>query len=324
MDSTMIRDQLLAFLAQRYHGHVVRDLTDYMFANHLFHAVDPALIDFAHTYREGIGTYLAQPIHVDVLVAYCMRATKQYTYQRNQFINYTNNYDHVLHTEYRDLFARLHQLLHETASRDDLARGMATLVAGHHERLRLILASYCVSYQAGDLAEHPLLQTVPCEAYSARFQLQVLGLDVTKLREPVLDIGCGSAGNLVNFLRRKGYAAFGIDRLAPIGDSFFQSDWFDFDYTQQAWGTVIAHHALSTHFIYHHLHQTTTAPRYAKLYLAVLQSLAPGGSFCYAPGVPFFEEYLRALPGYPVTKTRIAPPTVLDIGEIAYATTITK
>jgi hypothetical protein len=50
---------------------------------------------------------------------------------------------------------------------------------------------------------------------------------------------------------------------------------------------------------------------------------APGGSFCYAPGVPFFGNYLKELPRYQVIKTRIAANSVLAIGEIAYATRIT-
>jgi hypothetical protein len=33
---------------------------------------------------------------------------------------------------------------------------------------------------------------------------------------------------------------------------------------------------------------------------------APGGSFCYAPGVPFFEDCLKELPRYRVAKTGIA------------------
>ncbi len=135
----------------------------------------------------------------------------------------------------------------------------------HHERLRLIMASYCVTYQDQDLQTNPLLRTVPCEEYSAGFQLSLLGLGLDDLIEPVLDIGCGSNGALVHSLREHGIEAYGLDRLAPKEPFFFQSDWFDFDLDQEAWGCILAHQSLSTHFIYAWLHQPVSVEKFSRL-----------------------------------------------------------
>lgn len=323
MENTILHQHMLVFIAQRYHVHANRNLGEYMFANHLFQALDPALLDFACTNRTDICAYLSVRAHVDDLVNACVRATKRYTYQRNQFINYNKQYDQLLQAEYRDLFARLRDIVSKFDTRKVIVQELVTLVQHHHERLRLILASYCTAFQAADLAEHPLLQSVPCEEYSARFQLQVLGLDLAAMRQPILDIGCGAAGSLVTLLRQHGRAAFGIDRLAPAAPYFTQSDWFDFDYGQQVWGTVIAHQALSTHFIYNHLRQRGMVQRFQQVFHTILASLAPGGVFCYAPGLPFFEGTLIRMPQYTLTKIAIATPTMPELGEIAYAAQIT-
>ena len=140
----------------------------------------------------------------------------------------------------------------------------------------------------------------------------------------VLDLGCGSDGRLVLFLRQQGLAAFGIDRFAPAGEHFVQGDWFAFDIGSRAWGTIIAHHTISTHFVYSHSHQLPIVRQYAQLYRQILRSLAVGGAFCYAPGVPFFEARIASLPAYTVTKTPIPLNDQLGIGAIAYATRIRR
>jgi SAM-dependent methyltransferase len=324
MNTAELEQRLIASITQRYQSHSTKNLRDYIFSNHLFHSFDPAFIEFVYTFRHEISRYLSSKHHLAGLIEYCLHATKGYTYQRNQFINPTKAYDELLYSEYEDFFKQIRALLDTIDSVNALTRSFGAVLSRHHERLRLILASQCVAYQEHGLEENPLLQIVPCEEYSARFQLRILNINLAQLTEPVLDIGCGSAGALVNFLRNKGYTAFGVDRLAPAGPHFFEQDWFDFDYSSQAWGAIMAHQSLSTHFIYHHLHSSTNARRYAKLFLTIISSLQPGGVFCYAPGLPFFEGHLAELEHYSISKTTISTNTLLGIGEIAYSIQIKK
>lgn len=323
-DKSHLRQQLLAAIDRRYRGHAAKDLADYVFANHLFAAVEPGLVAFSYNARQEIVPLLSDEAELAGFVQYCIRATKAYTYRRNQFINFNRAYDELLEAEYRDFFMALRTALTQADSEPILAEAYAAILKRHHERLRLILSSYCVTYGERDLAENPLLKTVPCEEYSARFQLQLLHIDPASLAEPILDVGCGSAGTLVNFLRARGYEAYGLDRLAPAGDHFSQQDWFEFDYTARAWGAIIAHQTLSTHFIFNHLHHRDRAGQYAALFKHLLSSLQVGGAFYYAPGLPFFEDELISLPGYALDRATISAGQVLGIGEIFYAVRIEK
>ncbi|MCB0154297.1 MAG: hypothetical protein KDF65_05825 [Anaerolineae bacterium] len=323
LNPTDIETLILASIDQRYQAQARRDLADYVFANYLFHAYSPAFLEFAYQYRQEIVAYLAEAGHVTGLVDYCIRATKSYTYQRNQFINFTRFYDELLAAEYHDFLSGLRAALAKVKTKEALADAFGLALRRHHERLRLILSSYCLAYQPTDLLENPLLKTVPCEEYSASFQLRLLGLEITDLVEPILDVGCGAGGRLVEQLIAQGYAAFGLDRLVPPGPHFFAQDWFAFDYGQKRWGTIIAHQSFSTHFIHAHLHHSANTEQFARTYMRLLAGLKAGGSFCYAPGLPFFEESLAQTGRYTLTKTTIAADRSLGIGEIFYAMKVT-
>jgi hypothetical protein len=324
IDKSELKRQLIATIDRRFRSHAAKDLADYVFSNHLFATAEPALIQFSFAARQEIVHYLSDEIELAGLIQYCCRATKAYTYRRNQFINFNRAYDELLSAEYRDFFLRLRAALVGADSEAALVRTYADVLTRHHERLRLILSTYCLTYGERDLAENPLLRTVPCEEYSARFQLHLLHIDLAGLAEPILDVGCGSAGTLINFLREQGYVAFGLDRLAPAGDWFIQQDWFDFDYGGRAWGTIIAHQTLSTHYIFNYVHNRARAEQYAGLFRQLLFALPINGAFYYAPGLPFFEDTLATLPGYALDRTTISTDQVLGIGEIFYATRIER
>lgn len=66
----------------------------------------------------------------------------------------------------------------------------------------------------------------------------------------------------------------------------------DYDYEKNKWGTIISNLGFSNHFIHHHLRKGGNYLQYAKKYMQILHSLKPGGSFHYAPDLPFIEQYL--------------------------------
>jgi SAM-dependent methyltransferase len=323
MDSVQLENLLIFSINQRYEAHASKDLNDYVYANHLFHSVNPSFIDFAFKFRRNIADYLSNQHHLKSLIDYCVRSTKYYTYKRNQFINFPSPYNKLLNSEYHDFFQQIKRVLIASDSSETLTNSFSTILRRHHERLRLILSSYCLS-NPNNLPENRLLTTVPCDEYSAPFQLRLLNIDLGQLKEPILDIGCGTSGTLVKFLRNEGYAAFGIDRLAPATPYFFQIDWFEFDYADDAWGTIIAHQSLSTNFIYNHLHSPANAMPYANLFMKIITSLRPGGEFYYAPGLRFFEDQLRKDKNYTIDTTVISLSNQLKIDEISYVTKIKR
>jgi len=130
--------------------------------------------------------------------------------------------------------------------------------------------------------------------YSAEFQIELLGLDVKSLPEPILDIGCGSKASLVRELRRRGKTAFGLDRDVKADDFLISADLFDYPLKMNSWGTVISHQSLSNYFLESHLKSGLEAAKCAMKYMEVLRSLKRGGVFAYAPGLPFIEEILPA------------------------------
>ena len=131
-----------------------------------------------------------------------------------------------------------------------------------------------------------------CLEYSPELQLRVLHADVDELLEPILDLGCGKHAALVRFLRERGKEAFGIDRTAPRRRFVVRADWLDWPLEPGRWGSVISHQGLSTHFLHQHLRPDGRPDRHARRYMDVLHALKPGGSFRYAPGLPFIEELL--------------------------------
>ncbi|MDB4975674.1 MAG: Methyltransferase type 11 [Myxococcaceae bacterium] len=138
---------------------------------------------------------------------------------------------------------------------------------------------------------------VVCSEYSAELQLEVLGVPLAKLgelRQPVLDIGCGESAALVRFLRARGVAAQGLDRVVP-SELGVTGDWLTFPYQELRPATALSHLGFSLHFLHHHLAGGDGAFAYARAYMTILRSLAARGRFLYTPGLPFLESMLDPL-----------------------------
>ena len=130
---------------------------------------------------------------------------------------------------------------------------------------------------------------VPAAAYSPELQLAVLGLRIDALREPILDVGCGEGAALVRALRDAGKDAHGIDRWMDP-----PTDWLTYDYGTSRWGTIVSHLGFSLHFMHQEMKSSDLAFEYARAYMRIVRSLAPGGTFAYVPGLPFIEAMLPA------------------------------
>jgi hypothetical protein len=140
----------------------------------------------------------------------------------------------------------------------------------------------------------PAPREVTSATYSPELQLAVLGLRAGDLCEPILDVGCGADGGLVRFLRAAGKDARGLDQAAPREEPFVRGDWLAFDYGTAHWGTVVSHLGFSLHFMHQEMKASELAFEYARAYMRIVRSLAPGGTFAYVPGLPFIEAMLPA------------------------------
>ncbi len=136
------------------------------------------------------------------------------------------------------------------------------------------------------------IKPIACSEYGEKLQILILKIDEPKLMGPILDIGCGKEANLVKYLLRQGFDAYGIDRFSFTDRNLEQSDWLEYDYGIEKWGTIVSNLGFSNHFWHHHLREDGNYLEYGKKYMGILKSLKTGGSFHYAPELPFIEQYL--------------------------------
>ncbi|QNO36865.1 class I SAM-dependent methyltransferase [Protaetiibacter sp. SSC-01] len=220
--------------------------------------------------------------------------------RRNQFLPLDPRTRRRIQDTYDRGFLRALRL-HEHATRRDLAG----LIEDHGNALRSLVT---------DITGGAPRDVVSGE-YSPATQLAVLGLTMASVRGPVLDIGSGEHALLVHHLRSAGVEAHGIDHLA---DGAMQADWLTFDPGRNRWATITAHHSFTLHFRHHHHRADAgdTASAYAEAFMRYLFALEVGGTFAYAPAVPFFEALLppdrwlarptaRILNGVTTTSTQI-------------------
>jgi len=220
---------------------------------------------------------------------------KRMIQQVHQFIHMTKQDERRLQSLYRQF---IRAILHELERGDSVqhfGERMKLVINDHADRLKNFLIHQVQDHAI--IPENPD-QVVVCHEYTPTLQLRVLGIDLSALREPVLDIGCGSQGRLVSYLRHAGIEAYGVDRhIDDQGNPYLLTgDWLELTHVvplgQQDWGTILSHMAFSNHFIHHHLRIDGRSDQYARVYMALLASLRKGGSFHYAPGLPFIEELL--------------------------------
>jgi hypothetical protein len=133
---------------------------------------------------------------------------------------------------------------------------------------------------------------VACSEYDPDFQINILRIDIEHLMEPVLDIGCGMHGYLVNYLNNQGINVLGIDRFEFPSSNLITADWLEYNYGKEKWGTIVSNLGFSNHFNHHNLREDGNYIAYGKTYMNILHSLKIGGCFYYAPDLPFIEKYL--------------------------------
>ena len=216
------------------------------------------------------------------LIDYATDKAIEEFYRVNQYYSFGNNEKSHLKKIYSDLFENIQS---KTDSVENISKK-------HYEKLKEWLKesnSFAEKiYKNADRKIDP----VACSEYSPKLQFNILQIDTENLMQPVLDIGCGSSGHLVNYLKNKGFEVYGIDRYKFNSSNFITADWLEYDYGKEKWGTIISNLGFSNHFIHHNLRENGDYIAYGKTYMNILHSLKIGGHFHYAPDLPFIEKYL--------------------------------
>ncbi|TKK72000.1 hypothetical protein FC093_03030 [Ilyomonas limi] len=220
------------------------------------------------------------------LLLYTTQVTLSTLYQINQYYQFDQQAEKQLKSIYK-------QLLLDIKIESDGEPDFDNLAKTHYLRLQ----KWLIAQHPETLTYYPTTQpvienTVVCAEYSALTQLNTLGISITNLQEPILDVGCGKEHNLVNYLQKKGYNVYGIDRDIVSSENLVRSSWMDYKFQPDHWGTIISHLGFTNHFIHHHLKAGSDHLLYAKKYIEIIQSLKIRGRFYYTPDLPFIEFYL--------------------------------
>jgi hypothetical protein len=201
----------------------------------------------------------------------------------NQFIQISEQKRRGLESIYRHTWQRIV----ETKSIQ------AILKDYHYPHLTNWIASLYPQSFLKHLRDLPTIGHIVCEEYSPQLQIDLLRLDVQTLRQPLLDIGCGSRAGLTRHLRALGIDAYGIDRQIEQGETYLQqTDWLDYELDPDTWGTIVSNMAFTNHLHYVGCHNPAQLELYLQKFKEMIEALTIGGSFHYAPSVPLVEERL--------------------------------
>jgi len=221
------------------------------------------------------------PSNLNLLIDYTTEKVLQEFCRANQYFSFKEKDKSSLNTIYWNLY---HSLIEKSTSIDIISQA-------HYENLKAWLAKTNPFSREMYREKKSVIKYVACSEYSAFLQKNILQLNNTHLIEPILDIGCGKAGYLVEDLRKNKFEAYGIERFSSKSQYIEKADWLEFDYGIEKWGTIVSNLGFSNHFIHNHLREDGNFIEYADKYTKILKSLKIGGSFHYAPDLPFIEKY---------------------------------
>lgn len=201
----------------------------------------------------------------------------------NQYYSFDSKAKNDLRKIYSDLFGSFQT---KTDSIENISKN-------HYEKLKEWIKESSPFAEKIYKNDDKKINPVACSEYRPDLQINVLKIDIEHLMQPVLDIGCGNQGHLVNYFKNQGIEVFGIDRFKFTTSNLITVDWLEYDYGKEKWGTIVSNLGFSNHFNHHNLREDGNYIEYGKTYMNILNSLKVGGCFHYAPDLPFIEKYLN-------------------------------
>ena len=215
------------------------------------------------------------------LVATAVESLVDRIYSINQYLQVSEGQKEELSRIYH----RTWQALRETQDIENVLRRQ------HYPQIRDWVTRIYPPSLREDLKSASRVGQVPCQEYSADFQMALYGINPRSIVPPVLDLGCGSHALLVRRLRHSGVEAFGVDRQLLIHEPYLtQGDWFRDADGKVRWGTIVSNMAFSNHFCFVDRYDPGQVAAYKQRFHRLLDSLVPGGTFHYGPSVPELES----------------------------------
>ena len=294
-------------IVQRYQKNAGRTLGDVYRVDDEFLGVTSDFVEFASTNRDEIVVVLSDPLLAANLVDLFVHHSIDFTYENNQFVHFDEHEKNRLEKIYSQYLTDIKTAIETSLTADQLETRLSKVIEDHFLDIRKNISRFFDREMEQRVQENVILKQAVCSEYSPELQLRILGIDLVKMTRPVLDIGCGKQGKLVKYLNDRGIQSVGIDRFIEPQPHLVEVDWFQADFSAGTWGTILSHMAFSNHFLFHHRYTHGNPEAYARLYIQILSSLKPGGTFHYAPALPFIEQFL---PGdtFTLSRKRIESP----------------
>jgi hypothetical protein len=204
-------------------------------------------------------------------------------YAHNQYIQIENDSKKLL----KEIYVSTWLKIVETKNIESTIRNH------HYPRVMSFIKDKYPPALAEGLRSVRQLGRVPASEYTAELQLQLLGLDPGKIIGPLLDIGCGSASNLVRYLRSRHIEAHGIDRSVNDNNGYLlKADWFDYDYGSRKWSIIVSNLSFANHLVYAQRYDAAKVSRYLNTFFKILESLKVDGIFACAPAVELLADHV--------------------------------
>lgn len=247
--------------------------------------------------KEAVGAILANisrraEDRNDPFLKYFISRLHRYYFTHNQFLVIDRTRGETMYDTYRSFFRGFGKVVLGAVIRSVFEDEVHTFMREHQQRLIELTGD--ILRDNADAGSRFLHSEQVNEQYSPQLQLALLNIRPETMAGPVLDVGCGSRAGLVHCLRGCGIKAYGIDLFVEAEEGLSSGDWLTFDPGENRWGTIVSHLAFSNHFLHQHFRPGGKPERYAAQYMRLLKSLKKGGSFHYAPGLPFIEDLLPA------------------------------
>lgn len=186
----------------------------------------------------------------------------------------------------------LNDIYFNTYSKID-SNNFEMVMKSHFRKLSSWLSRFYTKHFLEALSQNKSIGQVVNKEYSVDLQVEIFDLDFDKIKEPIIDVGCGKNAYLVRELILRNKEVIGIDRLISYSDKrIIEKNWFDFNFKKNSWGTIIANMSFTNHLIYSLKNNSEFIYDYYIKYKEIIESLLIGGCFYYAPSLEFVEDRL--------------------------------
>lgn len=284
--------ELIRLIRWRFKHHSGETLRAVYELSPVFWNMEPELQALMTDRQQEIITILKSPVGFETVLDVFVNSALEFSYASNQFIHLDAGELQVFRDLYAAYLLKILALLEGSVEGTELRAALPGLLQEHFLELRTNLEHFFDPELRHAVEKNVILTPVVCAQYTPQFQLALLRLTPETLEQPVLDLGCGKQGALVQYLRAHGVEALGVDRLVEDLPGLRPADWMTARFSKAKWGTILSHMAFSHHFQFHHHYRYGRARTYARQYRALLDALKPGGSLVYTPGLPFIESLL--------------------------------